>query len=192
MLLHIRQCKMCETAASYLNVICTEASTSQIKPTRLFLPCFEIALLMIRCNFCSSPQRILEIRRRKPFASNVKTLTTSKFLRLRVLWRDTLVFTYPCTDSVDLSVRLGSDCHQSCPDRTYSVDDTMVCAPCEDKNCVICDPTQCYFCEEGFYVFGNNWTIYDFFAWREYQLINICEEDKTGFWRCTQRSWHQE
>uniref|UniRef100_A0A671VLW9 Proprotein convertase subtilisin/kexin type 5b n=1 Tax=Sparus aurata TaxID=8175 RepID=A0A671VLW9_SPAAU len=46
-------------------------------------------------------------------------------------------------------------CYHSCPDRTYSVDDTMVCAPCEDKNCVICDPSQCYFCEEGFYVFDG-------------------------------------
>ncbi|KAM8760711.1 proprotein convertase subtilisin/kexin type 5-like [Acanthopagrus schlegelii] len=60
-----------------------------------------------------------------------------------------------CLKCEDTYYQLGSDCHQSCPDRTYSVDDTMVCAPCEDKNCVICDPTQCYFCEEGFYVFDG-------------------------------------
>ncbi|XP_029295190.1 proprotein convertase subtilisin/kexin type 5-like [Cottoperca gobio] len=31
----------------------------------------------------------------------------------------------------------------------------MVCAPCEDKQCVVCDQSQCYWCEEGFYVFDD-------------------------------------
>ncbi|KAL6114118.1 pcsk5 [Pungitius sinensis] len=48
--------------------------------------------------------------------------------------------------------QLDTDCHQSCPDRTYSVHATMVCAPCEERQCVICDESQCYWCEEGFYV----------------------------------------
>ncbi|KAM6931379.1 uncharacterized protein FYW49_003253 [Xenentodon cancila] len=51
--------------------------------------------------------------------------------------------------------RLGTDCHQSCPDRTYSDDTAMVCAPCEDKHCDICDQSQCYWCEEGFLVFDG-------------------------------------
>uniref|UniRef100_A0A7N6B092 P/Homo B domain-containing protein n=1 Tax=Anabas testudineus TaxID=64144 RepID=A0A7N6B092_ANATE len=50
---------------------------------------------------------------------------------------------------------LGTNCHQSCPDGTYNAKDTMVCAPCEDKQCVICDQSQCYWCEEGFYVFDG-------------------------------------
>lgn len=48
--------------------------------------------------------------------------------------------------------QLGTKCHRSCPYRTYSVEDAMVCAPCEDKQCVICDQSQCYWCEDGFYV----------------------------------------
>uniref|UniRef100_A0A8C8JQA3 P/Homo B domain-containing protein n=1 Tax=Oncorhynchus tshawytscha TaxID=74940 RepID=A0A8C8JQA3_ONCTS len=39
-----------------------------------------------------------------------------------------------------------------CPDRTYSVIDTMTCAKCEDSHCANCDQSQCYWCEEGFYV----------------------------------------
>lgn len=51
--------------------------------------------------------------------------------------------------------RLGPDCHTSCPDRTYSVIDTMTCAKCEDSHCANCDQSQCYWCEEGFYVSGR-------------------------------------
>uniref|UniRef100_A0A8D3DY87 Proprotein convertase subtilisin/kexin type 5b n=1 Tax=Scophthalmus maximus TaxID=52904 RepID=A0A8D3DY87_SCOMX len=47
---------------------------------------------------------------------------------------------------------LNTDCHQTCPDRTYSSKDNMLCAPCQDKQCAICDQAQCYWCEEGFYV----------------------------------------
>uniref|UniRef100_A0A674NA07 Proprotein convertase subtilisin/kexin type 5b n=1 Tax=Takifugu rubripes TaxID=31033 RepID=A0A674NA07_TAKRU len=58
--------------------------------------------------------------------------------------------------SVCLSVRFGTDCHRSCPDRTYSVDTTMTCAPCEDDKCVTCDPSQCYWCEDGFYALDGD------------------------------------
>ncbi|XP_047448534.1 proprotein convertase subtilisin/kexin type 5b isoform X2 [Mugil cephalus] len=51
--------------------------------------------------------------------------------------------------------QLGSECHQACPDRTYGVEDAMVCAPCEDKRCEICDQFQCYLCQEGAYVFDG-------------------------------------
>ncbi|XP_063753552.1 proprotein convertase subtilisin/kexin type 5-like [Eleginops maclovinus] len=57
-----------------------------------------------------------------------------------------------CLKCEDDFYQLGSDCHQSCPDRTYNGKDTMVCAPCEDKQCLICDQSQCYWCEEGFYL----------------------------------------
>ncbi|XP_049434017.1 proprotein convertase subtilisin/kexin type 5b isoform X1 [Epinephelus fuscoguttatus] len=57
-----------------------------------------------------------------------------------------------CLKCEDGYYQLGSDCHQSCPDRTYNVNDTMVCDPCEDKQCEVCDEFQCYWCKEGFYV----------------------------------------
>lgn len=70
-------------------------------------------------------------------------------------------FTGPNTVFFCLSVRLGNDCHQFCPDGTYSSNDTMVCSPCGDKHCENCDQSQCYLCEEGFYIFGNIWLIYN-------------------------------
>ncbi|XP_024861243.1 proprotein convertase subtilisin/kexin type 5 [Kryptolebias marmoratus] len=48
--------------------------------------------------------------------------------------------------------QLDADCHQSCPDGTYGVEDTMVCSPCEDKHCAVCDDSQCYWCGSGYYV----------------------------------------
>ncbi|XP_051278441.1 proprotein convertase subtilisin/kexin type 5b isoform X2 [Dicentrarchus labrax] len=60
-----------------------------------------------------------------------------------------------CLICEDGYYQLGTDCHHSCPDRTYSREDTMVCAPCEDKQCVNCDKSQCYWCEEGFYNFDG-------------------------------------
>ncbi|CAJ1068427.1 proprotein convertase subtilisin/kexin type 5b isoform X1 [Xyrichtys novacula] len=57
-----------------------------------------------------------------------------------------------CLKCEDGFYQLGSDCHQFCPDRTYSVEETKVCTPCEDKKCDICDHSQCYWCEKGFYV----------------------------------------
>ncbi|XP_068615246.1 proprotein convertase subtilisin/kexin type 5-like, partial [Brachionichthys hirsutus] len=61
-----------------------------------------------------------------------------------------------CLKCEDGYYQLDADCHQSCPDRTYSEDDTMACAPCEDERCAICDQSQCYWCDEGFYVFGGD------------------------------------
>ncbi|KAM7391946.1 hypothetical protein PAMP_022592 [Pampus punctatissimus] len=60
-----------------------------------------------------------------------------------------------CLKCEDDYYQLGTDCHQSCPDLTYSVDDSMVCAPCEDRRCVVCDQSQCYWCQQGFYVFDG-------------------------------------
>ncbi|XP_078141236.1 proprotein convertase subtilisin/kexin type 5b isoform X1 [Centroberyx gerrardi] len=57
-----------------------------------------------------------------------------------------------CLSCEDGYYQFGTDCHHSCPDRTYSVNDSMVCARCADSHCVNCDPYQCYWCEEGFYV----------------------------------------
>uniref|UniRef100_A0A3P9MI74 Proprotein convertase subtilisin/kexin type 5b n=1 Tax=Oryzias latipes TaxID=8090 RepID=A0A3P9MI74_ORYLA len=51
--------------------------------------------------------------------------------------------------------QLGPDCHQSCPDRTYSDNKNMVCAPCPDEHCAVCDQSQCYWCDEAFYVFDG-------------------------------------
>ncbi len=143
---------------------------------------------MIHFHFCSSPQRVQKIMCRKLFASNVKMVTTSKSHWLRVSLSFTLIFTCPYIEeasncpSYNLSVRLGTDCHQSCPDRTYSVKETMVCAPCDDKHCDICDQSQCYWCNEGFYVFGNIWTIFNLGL----SLLDMI--DSIG--HCTLRSWH--
>ncbi|CAB1456489.1 unnamed protein product [Pleuronectes platessa] len=57
-----------------------------------------------------------------------------------------------CLKCEDDYYKLNTDCHQSCPDGTYSSDKDMVCTPCEDKRCVICDQSQCYWCEGGHYV----------------------------------------
>ncbi|XP_034396742.1 proprotein convertase subtilisin/kexin type 5-like [Cyclopterus lumpus] len=60
-----------------------------------------------------------------------------------------------CLKCEDDYYQLGTDCHQSCPDRTHSVIDTMMCTPCEEQQCVICDQSQCYWCEEGFFGFDD-------------------------------------
>uniref|UniRef100_A0A8C6Q3I3 Proprotein convertase subtilisin/kexin type 5b n=1 Tax=Nothobranchius furzeri TaxID=105023 RepID=A0A8C6Q3I3_NOTFU len=64
----------------------------------------------------------------------------------------------PCDDGCEKCQirKLGADCQKFCPDRTYNVEDTMVCAACEDKHCAVCDQSQCYWCDHGFFVFGNN------------------------------------
>uniref|UniRef100_A0AAV2MQD7 P/Homo B domain-containing protein n=1 Tax=Knipowitschia caucasica TaxID=637954 RepID=A0AAV2MQD7_KNICA len=48
--------------------------------------------------------------------------------------------------------QLGSDCHRSCPDGSFSLEEQKKCVPCEDKRCLNCDQNQCYWCKEGFYV----------------------------------------
>nr|XP_020458069.1 proprotein convertase subtilisin/kexin type 5-like [Monopterus albus] len=60
-----------------------------------------------------------------------------------------------CLKCEDGFYQLDTDCHQSCPDRTYGANNTMVCALCEDKRCEICDQFQCYWCEEGFYIYDG-------------------------------------
>ncbi|XP_037547912.1 proprotein convertase subtilisin/kexin type 5 [Nematolebias whitei] len=37
-------------------------------------------------------------------------------------------------------------CYKSCPAKTYSMEEEMTCAPCDD-NCVSCDQHECYWCE---------------------------------------------
>uniref|UniRef100_A0A3B5KST8 Proprotein convertase subtilisin/kexin type 5 n=1 Tax=Xiphophorus couchianus TaxID=32473 RepID=A0A3B5KST8_9TELE len=51
-----------------------------------------------------------------------------------------------------LCCRFDADCHQSCPDWTYEVKETMMCSSCDDPVCRVCDQSQCYWCEDGFYV----------------------------------------
>ncbi|KAM3611892.1 uncharacterized protein V6R79_025475 [Siganus canaliculatus] len=57
-----------------------------------------------------------------------------------------------CLKCEDGYYTVGTDCHRSCPDGTYNVDKTMTCAPCEDKHCLICEPSQCHWCEDGLYI----------------------------------------
>ncbi|XP_061789194.1 proprotein convertase subtilisin/kexin type 5b isoform X2 [Nerophis lumbriciformis] len=60
-----------------------------------------------------------------------------------------------CLKCEDHFYQLGSDCYQSCPDRTYGLAETMKCSPCEDERCAICDAAQCYWCLEGAYLFDG-------------------------------------
>lgn len=76
-------CTTCETTASYLmwfvqKLQPLEFACRASSPSSPFSKMPD--RLLICCHFCSSPQRIQGIRRRKPFASSVKTLTTSMFL----------------------------------------------------------------------------------------------------------------
>uniref|UniRef100_A0AAR2KQ17 P/Homo B domain-containing protein n=1 Tax=Pygocentrus nattereri TaxID=42514 RepID=A0AAR2KQ17_PYGNA len=50
--------------------------------------------------------------------------------------------------------RLGSSCHRICPERTYADNTTMMCMHCDD-HCVNCDESQCYLCEEEYYLSGS-------------------------------------
>uniref|UniRef100_A0A6Q2XSN0 P/Homo B domain-containing protein n=1 Tax=Esox lucius TaxID=8010 RepID=A0A6Q2XSN0_ESOLU len=50
-------------------------------------------------------------------------------------------------------LQFGTDCHKSCPDRTYN--EGTACVKCEDKHCVNCDQSQCYWCEEGFHLYDG-------------------------------------
>ncbi|XP_035999655.1 proprotein convertase subtilisin/kexin type 5b isoform X2 [Fundulus heteroclitus] len=57
-----------------------------------------------------------------------------------------------CMECEDGYYQFGNDCHQSCPDQTFDVKETMTCSPCEDKHCKVCDQSQCYWCDDGFFV----------------------------------------
>lgn len=45
-------------------------------------------------------------------------------------------------------------CYKSCPAKTYSVEEEMTCAPCDD-NCVSCDQHECYWCETDLFLSGK-------------------------------------
>uniref|UniRef100_A0AAR2IXQ3 P/Homo B domain-containing protein n=1 Tax=Pygocentrus nattereri TaxID=42514 RepID=A0AAR2IXQ3_PYGNA len=62
----------------------------------------------------------------------------------------------PCEEGCQkcLSGGLGSSCHRICPERTYADNTTMMCMHCDD-HCVNCDESQCYLCEEEYYLSGS-------------------------------------
>lgn len=49
--------------------------------------------------------------------------------------------------------RLGTSCHKICPEKTYGDDAYMLCSPCDDY-CINCDESQCYLCEDDFFLSG--------------------------------------
>lgn len=57
--------------------------------------------------------------------------------------------------TIYFSFRLGESCHKICPEKTYGDDDdaNLLCRPCDDY-CVNCDESQCYLCEDGFFLSG--------------------------------------
>uniref|UniRef100_A0A3B4AJU9 P/Homo B domain-containing protein n=1 Tax=Periophthalmus magnuspinnatus TaxID=409849 RepID=A0A3B4AJU9_9GOBI len=68
-------------------------------------------------------------------------------------------------------------CHRSCPDRTFSLEQTKQCAPCDDQHCLNCDQSECYWCEDGFYVSGGECVDYcspGFFADDRSQTCEPC------------------
>uniref|UniRef100_A0A8C1W9D5 Proprotein convertase subtilisin/kexin type 5b n=1 Tax=Cyprinus carpio TaxID=7962 RepID=A0A8C1W9D5_CYPCA len=46
---------------------------------------------------------------------------------------------------------LKSSCHKICPERTFEDRSTMRCARCDD-HCESCDASECYLCEDGFFL----------------------------------------
>lgn len=48
---------------------------------------------------------------------------------------------------------LRGNCHKICPEKTYGDDTNMKCSPCED-DCINCDESQCYLCEDDFLLSG--------------------------------------
>ncbi|XP_061623990.1 proprotein convertase subtilisin/kexin type 5b isoform X1 [Phyllopteryx taeniolatus] len=60
-----------------------------------------------------------------------------------------------CLKCEDDFYQMFSDCYKSCPDGTIGVPESMTCAPCEDRRCTICDESQCYWCQPGFYLFDG-------------------------------------
>ncbi|CAL8254264.1 unnamed protein product [Boreogadus saida] len=61
-----------------------------------------------------------------------------------------------CMSCEDEYYKWGSDCYRFCPERSFSVEDSMVCYPCEDQHCINCDQSQCYWCEEGFSILDGD------------------------------------
>ncbi|KAM9823350.1 proprotein convertase subtilisin/kexin type 5-like [Syngnathus typhle] len=61
-----------------------------------------------------------------------------------------------CLKCEDDFYQLVSDCYKSCPDGTIGVPENMTCIPCEDRRCSICDESQCYWCQRGFYLFDGS------------------------------------
>lgn len=49
--------------------------------------------------------------------------------------------------------RLQTSCHKICPEKTYRDDASEICSPCDDY-CVNCDESQCYLCEDGYFLSG--------------------------------------
>ncbi|KPP76934.1 hypothetical protein Z043_103678, partial [Scleropages formosus] len=47
--------------------------------------------------------------------------------------------------------RFGFRCYKNCPEKTYSDEDSMTCNKCDD-NCVNCDDSGCYWCEDDFFL----------------------------------------
>ncbi|XP_014834699.1 PREDICTED: proprotein convertase subtilisin/kexin type 5-like [Poecilia mexicana] len=51
-----------------------------------------------------------------------------------------------CLSCIEGFYNFQDGCYKNCPAKTYSVEEEMTCAPCED-NCMSCDEHECYWCE---------------------------------------------
>ncbi|KAM6976267.1 proprotein convertase subtilisin/kexin type 5 [Tautogolabrus adspersus] len=57
-------------------------------------------------------------------------------------------------------------CYKNCPAKTYSVEEEMICVPC-DENCVSCDEHECYWCETDLFL-------------SEGQCVSVCPDGFYG------------
>uniref|UniRef100_A0A671RA21 Proprotein convertase subtilisin/kexin type 5-like n=1 Tax=Sinocyclocheilus anshuiensis TaxID=1608454 RepID=A0A671RA21_9TELE len=61
------------------------------------------------------------------------------------------IFSIACLYEMLYFCRLKLSCHKICPERTFEDKLSMRCARCDD-HCESCDASECYLCEEGFFL----------------------------------------
>uniref|UniRef100_A0A3B3TR78 Proprotein convertase subtilisin/kexin type 5a n=1 Tax=Poecilia latipinna TaxID=48699 RepID=A0A3B3TR78_9TELE len=59
-----------------------------------------------------------------------------------------------CLSCIEGFYNFQDGCYRNCPAKTYSVEEEMTCAPCED-NCMSCDEHECYWCETDLLLSGK-------------------------------------
>uniref|UniRef100_A0A3Q2P1X4 SPC3 n=1 Tax=Fundulus heteroclitus TaxID=8078 RepID=A0A3Q2P1X4_FUNHE len=59
-----------------------------------------------------------------------------------------------CLSCIEGFYNFQDGCYKNCPAKTYSMEEQMTCAPCED-NCMSCDEHECYWCETDLFLSGK-------------------------------------
>ncbi|XP_035996608.1 proprotein convertase subtilisin/kexin type 5 [Fundulus heteroclitus] len=71
-----------------------------------------------------------------------------------------------CLSCIEGFYNFQDGCYKNCPAKTYSMEETMTCAPCED-NCMSCDEHECYWCETDLFL-------------SEGKCVSVCPDDFYG------------